>query len=55
VERLRAKGRRAERKGQKHGQARKKGKNQRIQDTEEIPEYLERECKRKRNGGEIQM
>jgi hypothetical protein len=23
--------------------------------TEEIPEYLERECKRKRNDGEIQM
>jgi hypothetical protein len=23
--------------------------------TEEIPEYLERECKRKRNDGEIQV
>jgi hypothetical protein len=56
VERLRAKGKR-----QRHGQARKKGENQRIQIQQGVREQVteevlgERECKRETNDGEILM
>jgi hypothetical protein len=54
--------RKMEWKGQKHGQARRKGKNQRIQIQQEVWEIYdrgnsgvagERKCKRKKNDGEI--